>query len=168
MDARSLHNLLITLHAASGVVGFLAGGWLVFSPRQASNRLLFDLYAGALVSMVLFLAGAMLVYWNQYSATERILFSGLLVLGLYMLYRARGAHRVLATQPGNWRYAYLEHIGFTLISLLEGFIFITAINAGSPWWLVALLALLGFFLGRWALGLAQRRSETYPSLAAKP
>jgi len=157
MDIQSLHNVLIMLHAASATVSFVAGCLLVFSLRHASNQRWFALYWWTLVGLVVFLAGAMLVYWTEYSEIERLVFLGLLALGMYMLYRARSASRLLQVQPNDWKHTYIEHIGFTLISLFEGFIIVAVLNSGGAGWLVALLAILGLLLGRWAIRSAQSR-----------
>ena len=76
-----------------------------------------------------------------------------------MLYRARSASRLLQVQPNAWKHDYIEHIGFTLISLFEGFIIVSGLNSGLPGWLVAILAILGVLLGRWLIRFAQRRIE---------
>jgi uncharacterized membrane protein len=128
---------------------------------------LFSLYAWFLIGLVVFLAGAMLVYWTQYSRIERILFPGLFGLGLYMLYRAHSAHHLLANRQGNWKQAAIEHNGFTLILLLEGFIIVMVLNSGGPGWLVALFAILGIVLGRRAIGSAQQRVEMAQMIVAK-
>jgi zinc transporter ZupT len=156
MDVQSLHNVLITLHAATAAISFFAGCLLILSLRQASNQRLFSLYLWSLVGMVILLIGAMLVYWNDYSDTERIVFPVLLGLGMFMLYRAQNASRLLKARQNDWKLGYVEHIGFTLISLFEGFVIVTVLNTGGPGWLVALLAILGVLVGRWAIGLTQR------------
>lgn len=74
-----------------------------------------------------------------------------------MLYRAQRASLLLKTQPNAWEQNYIDHIGFTLISLFEGFIIVGGLNAGIPGWLVALAAILGVLIGRWVIGFAQRR-----------
>ena len=157
MDVHSLHNVLIMLHAAAAAISFFAGFFLILSLRQASNQRLFSLYLWSLVGMVVLLIGAMLVYWNEYSDTERIIFPILLGLGMFMLYRAQNANRLLKVQQKDWKLGYIEHIGFTLISLFEGFVIVTFLNAGVPGWFVALLAILGVFVGRWMIGFAQRK-----------
>ncbi|HSL43499.1 MAG TPA: hypothetical protein VK897_08705 [Anaerolineales bacterium] len=159
MDVDSIHALLITLHSVSATGSFFAGSFLMISPVYTSSRRFFPLYWWTLVSMSVLLAGAILVYWMAYSAVERIIFPGLLALSLYMLYRAWNAKRLLQDQPNTWRHDYLEHIGFTLISLFEGFIIVSGLNSGLPGWSVALIAILGVLLGRWLIGLAQRRVE---------
>ena len=157
MDTQSLHNILIILHAISATICFFAGCFLILSLKQAANPQWFNIYWGTLIGMVTLLAGAILVYWTYYSSVERIIFPGLFVLGIYMLYRAWNANLLRKAQPNGWTQAYIEHIGFTLISLFEGFIIVSGLNSGVPGWLVALLAILGVLIGRWMIGFAQRR-----------
>ena len=157
MDVHSLHNILIILHAAAATISFFAGWLLIFSRAYTSNQRLFSLYWWSLVGMVAFLAGAILVYWTEYSSAERIIFPGLLGLGIYMLYRARSANHLLGTQQNNWKSSYIEHIGFTLISLFEGFIIVSGLNSGISGWMVAVAAILGVVIGRWVIHLAQQR-----------
>lgn len=157
MNVQSLHNVLIMLHAATATISFFIGCFLIFSLRQASNQRLFGLYRWSLTGMVILLMGAMLVYWNEYSDPERIVFPILLGLGLFMLYRAQNASRLLKAQQNDWKLGYIEHIGFTLISLFEGFVIVTILNAGGPGWLVALFAILGVFVGRWTIAFAQQK-----------
>jgi len=110
--------------------------------------------------MVILLAGSIIVYWMEYTSAERIIFPGLFVLGIYMLFRARSAYYVLTKQQPDWQSPYVEHIGFTLISLFEGFVIVSGLNAGFPGGLVALLAILGVLLGRWLTGLAQQKAKS--------
>ena len=107
--------------------------------------------------MALLLAGAIYVYWREYSDVEQVIFPGLLGLSLFMLFRAWGAGVVFATQQKNWKLGYLEHIGFTLISLFEGFVIVGGLDIGLPGWLVAIVAVLGLFAGRWLIGYVKRR-----------
>ncbi|HJR81602.1 MAG TPA: hypothetical protein VJ821_16135 [Anaerolineales bacterium] len=159
MDIHSLHNILIILHAASATVSFFAGGILMFSRKYTSNQMVFLVYWWTLVGMTVLLAGSILIYWTEYTGAERIIFPGLLILAIYMLYRARQASQLLQTQQNDWQQGYMEHIGFTLISLFEGFLIVSGLNAGLPGWLVAFLAILGVLGGRWSIGFAQRRVE---------
>ena len=158
MDVFSTHNTIIILHAIAATLAFFAGCVLIFSPMYMLNRPLFNLYLWSLIAMALLLAGGMFVYWQEYSEVERIIFPGLLGLGLFMLFRAWGAGLVLATQSANWKLGYVEHIGFTLISLFEGFIIVSGLNSGFPGWLVAVVAIAGLFAGRWLIASAKRRT----------
>jgi hypothetical protein len=157
MDIHSIHNFLIILHAAAATISFFAGCFLILSARNPLTQRWFNLYWWTLAGMVILLAAAILVYWGEYSSTERVIFPGLFFLGLYMLHRARSANRLLSVQQNDWRQGYIEHIGFTLISLFEGFIIVSGLNSGLPVWLVALVAVVGVLLGRWSIGFAQRR-----------
>jgi hypothetical protein len=157
MDIQSAHTTLIILHATAATLAFFAGCLLIFSPAYLLNQQLFNLYQWTLIAMLLLLAGAILVYWKEYSDVERIIFPGLLGLALFMLFRAWGAGLVLATQQDNWKLGYVEHIGFTLISLFEGFIIVGGLDLGIPVWLVAIVAILGLLAGRWLIGMAKQR-----------
>jgi hypothetical protein len=157
MNVQSLHTVLIVLHAATAAISFFAGCLLLFSPTYISNHRVFGLYWWSLIGMVVLLIGAMLVYWNEYSDTERIVFPVLLGLGMFMLYRAQNASNLLKARQNDWELGYIEHIGFTLISLFEGFVIVTVLNAGGSGWLVTLLAILGVFAGRFMIGFAQRK-----------
>jgi uncharacterized membrane protein YfcA len=167
MDIPVLHDVLIILHAASATISFFAGGILIFSLGHASAPRWFGLYWWTLVGMVVLLAGAMLVYWAEYSGVERIVFPGLFALGIYMLYRARSASRLLQVRTPSWKHDSIEHIGFTLISLFEGFFIVSGLNLGLPGWLVAILAILGVLVGRWAIGLARRRAGIDQTIAVR-
>jgi len=157
VDIQSAHNTLIILHATAATLAFFAGCLLIFSPTYLSNQRLFNLYLWTLLAAILLLAGAIIVYWKEYSDVERIIFPGLLGLGLFMLFRAWGAGLVFATQQNNWKLGYVEHIGFTLVSLFEGFIIVSGLNAGIPRWLVALVAIVGLLASRWLISLAKHR-----------
>jgi len=157
MNVQSLHNVLIFLHASAATISFFAGSFLILSLKNTSTRRWFGLYWWSLVGMVILLAGAILVGWTEYSNTERIIFPALFGLGIYMLYRARSANRLLTTQQNGWKQGHIEHIGFTLISLFEGFIIVGGLNSGISGWLVAVLAVLGIFGGRWMIGFAQQK-----------
>jgi hypothetical protein len=157
MDISSMHNTFILLHAATATLAFLAGWLLVSSTKYFSSRWLFYVYLWSLIAMALLLAGAIVAYWNEYSDIERVVFPGLLGLALFMLFRAWGAGVVIATQQKNWKLGYVEHIGFTLISLFEGFIIVAGLDLGFPGWLVAIVAIAGLLAGRWWITSLKRR-----------
>jgi hypothetical protein len=159
MDIQAIHNVLIILHASAATICFFTGCLLVFVRAYTANQALFNLYWWSLTGMAILLLGAIITRWTEYSNLERIIFPGLLVLAFYMLYRARSANLLLRTQQNDWKQGYIEHIGFTLISLFEGFIIVSGLNSGIPGWLVALLAILGILIGGWLIGFAKRRAE---------
>jgi len=163
MDIDAVHRLAIILHAVTSTICSLAGLVLVVSTRYATDRRLFAVYWWMLVGMVLSLVGAIVAYWNVYTPGSRLTFSGLFLLSLYMVYRARCARRVLDERPEGWRRDYIEHIGFTLISFFEGLVIVAILNVGGAIWLVVLVAALGIVVGRYLLGLAERRAMDAPT-----
>lgn len=144
----SLHDLLIGFHAITVCISFFGGCILLYSREYRFDRKLFRLYLWSLVGMIAFLLMAMITEWTAYSGTERTAFTGLLGLGAYMLYRGFSARTLLKTQADGWSETSTHHIRFTLISLYEGFIVVSALNAQTPVWLVGLLAILGIVVGR--------------------
>lgn len=156
MDRSSLHNILILLHTVTATISFFAGCLLIFSKRFSQNRNLFLLYFWSLVAMAVLLAGAIITFWEEYSDTERIVFPGLLGLAIFMVFRGWGAGLVLLTKRKGWELGYVEHIGFTLISLFEGFVIVSGLNAGLPGLAVAIVAILGLLAGRWIIGSAKK------------
>jgi hypothetical protein len=102
---------------------------------------------GTLIAMIVFLAGAILAHVGQLEALQRGIFAGLFVLSLYMLFRGARARTVLRMQHDGWWTIYVDHIGFTLISLFEGFIIVSGIDLGAPGWLTTVVAVLGVVVG---------------------
>jgi hypothetical protein len=154
-----LHTTMIVLHAAAGVVAFVAGCLALFPPgdnRRAPQ--VFQVYLVSLGLMIVFLVGAMAAHWQQLSTAERVIFSGLFLLALYMGWRALSARGLLGRRSEQWRLPYMEHIGFTLIALWDGFVIVLAIDLGAPGWLVIVLAVLGVVVGNRALHWAEARA----------
>jgi hypothetical protein len=158
MDSSSIHSVLIILHATAATLAFFAGVFLIVSQVYATNQTLFRVYFWTLIGMTILLASAIIAYWDEYNSVERIVFPALLGLSLFMVFRGWGAGLVLATRQENWELGYIEHIGFTLISLFEGFIIVSGLNAGFPWWLVVLVAVLGLLIGRWSIAQSKKRA----------
>jgi sorbitol-specific phosphotransferase system component IIBC len=50
-------------------------------------------------------------------------------------------------QRDNWWPTYIDHVGFTLISLFEGFTIVSGINVDAPGWLIAMVAVWGVIVG---------------------
>jgi hypothetical protein len=150
-----LHNTLIVLHAAAGVVCFAAGVASLGLRTAASWR--FAVYLGALLALLLFMVGAIAVDWAGLDSTARLIYLGLVALGLYMLWRAARARGRLRHRHGDWRPRYLDDVGFTLISLFDGFVIVAAIDLGAPVWLVVVLAAIGVVGGILAMNRVKTR-----------
>lgn len=153
-----LHTVLIVLHAAAGVAAFVAG--LFCLPLRVDGSWRFRIYAGSLVAMLVFVLGAIAVAWADLSLASRLVFTGLVALGLYMLWRAGRARARLERRDHGWRPRYLDDVGFTLISLFAGFVIVAAIDLHLPSWLVALIAAGGVAAGIYSM--TQVKSRLVP------
>jgi hypothetical protein len=136
-----LHSVLIILHAAAALVCFAAGVLSLGLRTATSGRL--RLYFWSLVAMPVLMAAAIAVHWADLDLTTRLIFLGLGALGIYMAWRGGRARTRLRRQDRDWRPRYLDDIGFTLISLFDGFVIVAAIDLGAPAWLVVLIAVAG-------------------------
>ena len=107
----------------------------------------FYVYASALALMALSLVAAVAVAWPDRDRGARWIFSALTALALFMLARGLRAGSRLHRRPAGWRRGYLDDVGFTLISLFEGFVIVAAIDLGAAAWLVVLIAVAGLVAG---------------------
>lgn len=146
-----LHTVFITVHALAATLAFVAGVLAVPAGRFLT------IYRAALVVMTAALVPALLVSWNTIDAVARTVFTGLLVLAAGMIVRAELAGRMSPVRTGGPVAAYLEHVGFTLIALADGFVVVAAIRAGAPGWLTGAVAVGVVAVGHVALGIAKRR-----------
>jgi uncharacterized membrane protein YfcA len=112
--------------------------------------------------MIVFLAGAILAHASRLDAMQRVIFPGLFLLSVYMLFRGLQARTVLVSHSADWFPRYVDHIGFTLIALFEGFIIVGGIDVGAPAWLTAAAAVLGVLAGNRTLHRLQAQGS-YPA-----
>src|SRR6266508_3789698 len=151
-----IHNTLIVIHAAGGVISFIIGV-LILAGGRVNLRNLSMFFLGTLTFMLIFLILVVVTNWLELDNLQRAIFGGLNILGLYMVWRAFQAYQLLSIQPEEWQLKYTGHIGFNLISLFEGFVIVSAIDLGTPGWLVGLMAVLGVLLGNWVVHMASSR-----------
>ena len=140
------HNLLIVVHALSALIALVVGSWLIYKLRQREDKR-FLVYLGALVSMLIFMILAILTAWADLANVTRGIFSGLAILGLYMLFRGFQARQVLRAQGAGWEGHFIDHVGFTLISLFDGFVIVSVFDLHSPIWLILLIAVAAVVIG---------------------
>ena len=152
------NTVFVTLHAVAATLAFGAGAL-----SAASGRFL-GLYRAAMAVMLAALVPAVLVDWTTTDATARAVFAGLIGLAAVMVARAELAVRRRPERTGGPTAAYLEHIGFTLIALADGFAVVAAIRGGAPGWAVGVLAVGVVVAGHLALQLAKRRL-VHPAIA---
>jgi hypothetical protein len=104
-------------------------------------------YFVSLALLDVFMVASVAVGWVDMGTPERVVFSGLIVLGGYMMWRAIQASRTRPTGGAAPSGAYLDHLGFTLIALFEGFVIVLAIDLGAPVWAVVAIAVAGVVAG---------------------
>jgi hypothetical protein len=142
-----MHSIVIAIHAISGFGASAIGVALLFQKKQhtqlQSARVLFVF----LVLLELFLVLAIVLDWQQLIIAKKIAFVGLSALGVYMLFRNIQAISMLKGQEGSRPAAIVDHIGFILISLFDGFSIVSAIDLRAPGWLVAVVAVAAVVLG---------------------
>jgi hypothetical protein len=99
-----LHTTMVALHAAAGVAAFVAGCLALFPPdAEQRAQQLFGVYLVSLGLMIVFLLAAMAAHWQQLGTGEQAIFGGLVLLGLYMGWRAlaaRGCFGAAASSGG--------------------------------------------------------------------
>lgn len=144
-------TVFVTVHAVAATIAFGAG--LLAAP---AGRFL-GVYRGAMAVMAAALVPAVVVDWSTTEPTARLVFTGLIGLAGVMVVRAELAGRQHPARTGGPTGAYLEHIGFTLIALADGFAVVAAIRAGAPGWAVGVLAVAVVAVGHGTIQVAKRR-----------
>ena len=150
-----LHTLSIVIHALSATGAFLVGIVLLFQSKTSRQLQLAGAFVVLLVLMEVFLVIAILSHLTSLATITQLIFGGLAILGLYMIWRAVQARSVLREQPGN-QGAVIDHIGFNLISLFDGFAIVTATDLQAPGWLVAVVAVGAVALGISAINVRKK------------
>ena len=139
------NTVFVAVHATAALVAFAAGALSIRSGRHLGA------YRAGIAVMAVALVPAVLVDWGATATVARAVFLGLLGLALVMVVRAElAARRPPATA------AYVHHVGFTLISLADGFAVVTAVRLGAPGWLVGLLAVGVVLVGQRAVAGVER------------
>ncbi len=155
----SLWLIMIILHTVSGVVCFASGLAILSLKRLKKYPWLLSVFIGSLVGLVVFMVAAMASHWSAISTLERWIFSGLVVLGLYMLLRAEQAGHAVKREKIDYE-AYIGHIGFGLISLFNGFIIVGLIDLGAPAVVVVAGAVAASIAGQQSLKKLKRRQSS--------
>jgi uncharacterized protein (DUF2267 family) len=158
----NFHILFIGLHALSGVIAFIAGWVTIVQLSKKPAATLLWLFLSGLVGLVVFMFGAILVDWSQLGNMQRFIYLGLLLLGLYMLFRAYQAFTVQKKLLEGWKSSYVDHVGFTLISLFDGFVIVSAIDLGLPTWSVVVVSVLGVAVGIYAINRTKTKITSSP------
>src|SRR5438067_2547297 len=153
-----LHTLSIVVHALSATGAFIVGIVLIFQRNTLRQLQLGVAFLVLLILLEVFLVIAILSHVTSLPTITQIIFGGLAILGMYMIWRAVQALSVLQEQNGN-QLAVIDHIGFILISLFDGFAIISAIDLHAPGWLIAIIAVGAVVIGIYAINV---RKKTLP------
>jgi hypothetical protein len=143
-----LHTLAIVLHAVSATGAFIVSVVFLFQSKTLRQLQLARAVVVLLVLMEVFLVIAIISHFTSLPTSKQLIFAGLAMLLLYIIWHAVQAVSVLRDQPAH-QGAVIGHIGFLLISLFDGFAIVSAIDVHAPGWLVAVIA-----VGAVAIGIA--------------
>ena len=135
MDVRSLS---LALHVLGGVTGLILGIWSLKPPTAGDGRsLIRGGYVAAIVTLVTFLYGLLVVDWPRFEAAQQVAFGALAVLAAVIVARVWLGFRALRDASAGSSERYMDHLYFGYISLWEGFFIVGLIDLGAPGWLVA-------------------------------
>ena len=155
-------TVFVTVHATAATVAFGAGLLAVPRGRFAT------VYFAAMVVAVGALVPAVLVDWQATDPVLRLVFGALFGLALVMVVRAVLAVRERPSPGGGPTAAYLDHLGFTLIALADGFAVVATFRAGAPGWLVGVVGVGVAVTGHVALQATKRRLVRRPEATPVP
>lgn len=147
---------LIGLHAIAGAAALIAGG-LMLGVRRTPSPVMFMTYLTALCVMVGALLVAVAIDWTSLEIAARIVYSVLVALAGYMIYRALHALRLLRGISERVVPRYIDDVGFTLISLFDGFVIVGAIDLNAPMPVVVGLGIFGVIAGIAGVNIVKKR-----------
>jgi hypothetical protein len=143
-----MHDLLILLYTIAGAISFFIALILV---KKRDSILLFRFYLYSLIAMVAALVFLLIWEWPVLEVLTQIVYSALIILGGYTIYRAFTALHKFSYRYTGWRLDFIDDIGFTTISLFDTLVIVGAIEMGLPVWAALIIAVLSVFAGRWWL-----------------
>jgi len=125
------------LHALSATGAFLVGIVLLFQSNTLRQLQLARAVLVLLILMEVFLVIAILSHVTSLPTIKQLIFGGLVILVVYMIWRAVQAVTVLTKQHQEDQLKVIGHVGFVPISLFDGFAIVSALDLHAPGWLVA-------------------------------
>ena len=135
-----MHTFAIVVHATSAIAAFIIGIVFIFQSNTLRQLQLGRAIVVLLMLMEVFLVIAILSHVTSLPTITQIIFGGLVILGGYMIWRAVQAVTVLTKQQQEDQLKVIDHVGFVLISLFDGFAIVSALDLHAPGWLVAVIA----------------------------
>ena len=151
-----IRTILLSSHAIAGLIA-LVFAVVVLRPPASADRWTVRVYLSTLLAMLGFVIALVMVDWAELDVASQITFSLLLALGVFTAYRGVQAYRALREREPGWRERYVDHVGFTVISLFDGFTIVGAIDLGAPLPVVIVVGVLGVVVGITAINAVKRR-----------
>jgi hypothetical protein len=151
-----MHTIAIVVHATSAIVAFIIGIILIFQRNALRQLQLARAFLVFLILMEIFLVIAILSHVTSLSTITQIIFGVLVILGLYMIWRAVQALTFLTKQHQEDQLKVIDHVGFVLISLFDGFAIVSALDLQAPGWLVAVIAVAAVGVGIYGINLRKK------------
>jgi hypothetical protein len=145
----SLHTVAIVLHALSAMAAFFVGVVLLLPTNTLRQLQLARVVLALLLSMAAFLVIAIFSHLTILPTIKQLIFGALFLLLLYMIWRSVQAVTVLSEPKMVDQRKVVDHVGFVLISLFDGFAIVSALDLQAPGWLIAAVA-----VGAVAIGIA--------------
>jgi len=155
-----MHEYAIVLHATCAIAAFIVGMILIFQSDMRRQLQLARALVALLMLMGVFLVIAILSHLTSLPTIKRLIFGGLVLLLIYMIWRAVQAVTVLTRQPQDAQLKVVDHVGFVLISLFDGFAIVSALDLQAPRWLVAVIAVGAVGIGIFGLTARKRTLKT--------
>ncbi len=151
-----MHTIAIVAHATSAIAAFIIGVVLIFQRNTLRQLQLARAFLVLLILMEVFLVIAILSHVTSLPAITQLIFGGLVILGVYMIWRAVQALTVLTKQNQADQLKVIDHVGFVLISLFDGFAIVSALDLQAPGWLVAVIAVGAVGVGIYGINVRKK------------
>jgi len=151
-----MHTIAIVAHATSAIAAFIIGVVLIFQRNTLRQLQLARAFLVLLILMEVFLVIAILSHVTSLPAITQLIFGGLVILGVYMIWRAVQALTVLTKQNQADQLKVIDHVGFVLISLFDGFAIVSALDLQAPGWFVAVIAVGAVGIGIYGINVRKK------------
>jgi hypothetical protein len=135
-----MHTIAIVAHATSAIAAFILGIVFIFQSNTLRQLQLGRAIVVLLTLMEVFLVIAILSHVTSLPTITQLIFGGLVILAGYMIWRAVQAVTILTKHQPEDQLKVIDHVGFVLISLFDGFAIVSALDLQAPGWLVAVIA----------------------------
>src|ERR671938_497858 len=116
-----MHTIAIVVHTTSAIAAFILGIVLIFQNNPLRQLQLGRAFLALLILSGIFLVLAILAHITSLSTINQIIFGGLVILMVYMIWRAVQAVAILTNHQHPDQLKVIDHVGFVLISLFDGF-----------------------------------------------